>query len=919
MANPDENVEFNLLLNAKEALAELQRFNKAAIDATGKVESLEARIRNFEQVVAAEARKAGVAFEQQLAAFERLDNKLKSSKKGGVVGSATGVDVFEETKIIHDRNVALEESQQIAKQAFVQENETRNQEINSLTKQTQAYQDTGHASQEAGAKAEEAGKKGESGANRASLATRAWSIALGILIHQGINLVIQAFQSMFTMALTGLREMESATYNLINAEKRLSEQGIAITPKDLDSYIQKIQKLDPMLSKIQATELVSSTAIKVAPALGLTGAQIDSISQSVAVLSVRNKGLGKSFEQVQSSVEDALLSGRISKGINDLGLKLNDQIVKENAVRMGLVATTKAYDDLDGKQKTHIATLSIINELEQNTTQERGRLPEYFETVDGKIAIFQARLQDLFTQLGTAFAPTIKRVLDFFIDGLQKAIIWIQNNQDALLVFADILGNIIVLVLKLTGVILKFGTGLSLAFAKGVEGAQKLIDKIPYLKQVAELLGSKGIASAPDTPTGANKEFGDAPTGANKEFSDTPAPDNSKLIEAEKKTEDELNKIFQENRDKRIDIDQKYQEKLQDIALNNQQKLEDIATKEGQQVQDAYTNYNQKIEDIEISSKQKVVDAKQESHKKEIDAERKHQEELKNLREKYLMDLEDALHARDARQILKLMQQYQIDKAKADNSLKVEQQKIQEETKLKLKQIEQDKKIAEAAAKRDLQRKLADIALAASRERQAQAINYQRQLNDAQIAHNRQLQEQQLYLQRKLRDLAAAIQAEYNLTAAGMAAINNLIGSYAGVGTGTGTTSTSTTAPANPASTNVSTSSVGSPIGNASAPSSINGGLYVPPGGGLAEGGSFLATTPTRINVAENRPELITATPLGRPGADVGKLFGAGGAGGGGGLIEVAMSLSPDLEARIVRNTLNETANVVLKINRSKV
>ena len=62
VAPNDESVEYNLLLNAKEALAELQKFSKAAIDAAGKVDSLEARIRNFEQVVAREAQKAGVAF-----------------------------------------------------------------------------------------------------------------------------------------------------------------------------------------------------------------------------------------------------------------------------------------------------------------------------------------------------------------------------------------------------------------------------------------------------------------------------------------------------------------------------------------------------------------------------------------------------------------------------------------------------------------------------------------------------------------------------------------------------------------------------------------------------------------------------------------------------------------------------------------
>ena len=89
--------------------------------------------------------------------------------------------------------------------------------------------------------------------------------------------------------------------------------------------------------------------------------------------------------------------------------------------------------------------------------------------------------------------------------------------------------------------------------------------------------------------------------------------------------------------------------------------------------------------------------------------------------------------------------------------------------------------------------------------------------------------------------------------------------------------------------------------------------------GGLAEGGTFLATRPGTINVGENRPEMITATPLGKPGKDISKVFSnAGGGGMGEGKIEIGMTLSPDLEARIISQTLSETANVVLKINRSK-
>jgi hypothetical protein len=444
---------------------------------------------------------------------------------------------------------------------------------------------------------------------------------------------------------------------------------------------------------------------------------------------------------------------------------------------------------------------------------------------------------------------------------------------------------------------------MGFAFEKAIEGAQKLIDKLPFLKQVASLLGLKN--TAPDTPT----SIGGGSTS-------TSTTSDANLIKAEEKTQEELNKIMQDNQDKRVDMATKYQQKLEDIALNYQQKLEDIATSTAQKEADAQTDYANKIADINRDTAQKEQDAKIEASNKKIDIEKKYQDELKKLRQKFEMDLEDALQARDAKQVLHLIRQYQADKNNLADQRQTEQEQAQQDLEIKLKDLEKESKLKKEQAQRDLDDKLKAIQLADQRERQQAAIANQRALNDAAIAYNRQLAEQRLYLQRKLRDLAEAIREEFNLTAAGMAAINNLIASAGGTALGLGTT---TGTISNPAGTNVSTSSIGSPIGNPSSPSSINGGLYTPPSG-LAEGGSFLATTPTSLDVAESRPELITATPLGRPGTDINKLFSNIGDSnnGSGGKLEVLLTLSPDLEARVINNTLNQHAQIVAKINRSR-
>lgn len=209
-----------------------------------------------------------------------------------------------------------------------------------------------------GAKGQDAwnkvGEASEKTASKVGNASRVMTIAMGMLIHQGINLVINAFQAMFTMAIKGLRELETATYNLVNAERNLSNQGINITPQGLDESIKNLQKLDPLLSKIQATEAVSRVGSLVAPAVGLNAKEIDQLTQSIAILAVKNKGLGKSFEEVESQVSNAFLSGKVSVGINQLGVKITDQIVKDEALRMGLVKTAEEYDKLTGKMQANV-------------------------------------------------------------------------------------------------------------------------------------------------------------------------------------------------------------------------------------------------------------------------------------------------------------------------------------------------------------------------------------------------------------------------------------------------------------------------------------------------------------------------------------------------------------------------------------
>jgi hypothetical protein len=91
---------------------------------------------------------------------------------------------------------------------------------------------------------------------------------------------------------------------------------------------------------------------------------------------------------------------------------------------------------------------------------------------------------------------------------------------------------------------------------------------------------------------------------------------------------------------------------------------------------------------------------------------------------------------------------------------------------------------------------------------------------------------------------------------------------------------------------------------------------------GMAEGGTIVANRPTTVTFGENNEwEAASFTPIGRTGKDVNKIFsqlGKGSADGMGGMVTIALDLSPDLEARITNNTMTKTARIITQVRRTK-
>lgn len=838
-------------------------------------------------------------------------------------------------------------------------------------------QATGEA-KELGGKLEESGTKGKKAFGELKYGISAVRIAVGILISMLVHQLIQGFQSLVSGAINGLREMETATYNLIGAERALSEQGIGISPKDLDDIIARLQKIDPLLSKIQATELVSRVSRNVAPSVGFNAQQIEQLSRSVATLAIQNKGLGYSFEEVEKQMTDAFLTGKVSQGINRLGIKINDQIVKDEALRLGLVKTEDEFDKLTGKTEAHIKATAMLSIISQKTEQDIKHLPEFLGTADAQFTIFQSRLQDILTNIGVDLAPlliegfkalisvledvdgwldknkegiglivsTTANLLKFFndtkdgadeaTDGFQSFLETVQGGLDTVANFidffsvvipgfsllSDLIRNLIPnvaqffasLIINLGHVIPGLGvfTGF-LEFKNGIENTTRLkheidglvasLDKLlPFLNlqdKWDEFLNKKNTA---DTPTAVVADENIVDSGAQ---------------EALDKLDDKIKDIADDAQNAKEDLETAFKNKQIDIDIKFNQKTADIGKEYERKAEDAAADLAHKIEDINLDAQQNIEDAKRKAREDEEKAERDLLEKLKELRQKFLMDIEDALHERDARQVLRLIRQYQFDKQAAIDKKKQDDQARADALAADLKNIEIERQRKIESAQIEYARKLEELAIAKARELQELDLWKKREEDDLKVWRERELAEIDKHTQDKLEKLVEGFAQEYGLTDEWQKKIQGLILSYFGQNKAImdGMYIYMATLAAQMAS-------LAFPMYSQDYSGFGGGGGGTQPSYAFAEGGAIIANKPTVAMFGEAGKELATFTPLDKTGRDVNKVFGdtsgLGGSGGAGGSLTIEMLLSPDLEARVVENALSQTTNVITKITRSK-
>lgn len=706
--------------------------------------------------------------------------------------------------------------------------------------------------------------------------------ALGTFEAMAIFFLTQLVGQVIKKTIDSISQLEQSLIKLSIAEKAISQAGVDITPQQLASIIKDVSEAYETVSKIDASKMVSNLAV-LTKDLQLTAQEYRDLAMAIPLIAQQ---AGISIDSATEQVINGLTKS--GKGWADLGITVNAEIIKQRAVADGLVATREEYEALSAEQKQNIEVQALINILLENTNANLGEQSAYLDTIEGQTKSANAEWEDFLATLGRIARPTIILFLKEITTTLTSLNDWLDSNEKSWNKWSATVA---------------YATVISAGFVKMLYNptSTNFITEIPRLLEEAgnayrealklsEVLDDLGV----DTPT------------SETEPQSSLAQDQEDLQKALEKMNDEILeaqlKLAQDMEDAQIDLGRK----LVDITTEYARKRADAEREYSNRVADINASYRDRLADIEASQQE----ANQKARNDELEREAKFQEQMRQLKEQFLMDLEDALHARDARQVLRLIKQYNLEKEQAEREHALEKENAereQEERNAKFAReradAERERRAKLAEAQREYLDKLAKLRADEEAERAAAELAYQRKMEDLERE-----------MQNRLEIVAANLIAEFNLTKEGLDAILALYQKYYSEISGIYAAMNAMLA----GQQNLLSGSNKSG-GNLLSNKSGKGGSSVRRG--FAEGGSMVANRPTTVTFGEAGLELATFTPIGRDGRDVNKLFSnlSNSAGDGmGGVLELLLSLSPDLEARVVRNTLGQMSNIVTEVRRSK-
>jgi hypothetical protein len=657
------------------------------------------------------------------------------------------------------------------------------------------------------------------------------------------------------------------------AVRKLQREGENITFREVTDEIARLREEFGLFTEKELNAGLSSLLI-LGNQLNLTKQQIFDIAEATAVAATVT---GVNYKEAIDRVARALATGQ-TRGLVELNLAISEASIAEEAYRLGLAETGEALDRNTKAQALYSLIVKESNALNEDAIAIQ-------DTLVGGLIVEEKSLEQISDEIGTKLLPT-KKLLLSIINELIGAYFRLQERGQEFgitiieFVARPVIGAVAIFQ-ELQSVL--DGTGFSLErLGKTFEGLSEQLDETLqgfFFPEEALALGDlpKGLQDTADETTTAGDELNDA-------LQDLFIKLRESLIDGNQAVEKEGRRIA---------------DTLADIEAKLAQKLQELTAKLAFDRAKIWRDFNDKVADINAKARDR-----------ELDAERKFQDRMRSLRAKFLLDLEEAVQERDARQIIRLIKRFKLqqDELRRQRDSEFRDLADQRERELRDLRIQRDRRLREL-----------DLEFAFRQQKLLAQAKFD--ADQAEIDSERRLREIQIATQQRNEELVRRFADEQELTKAFADNITRLLKNTFG--------------PDGRIEAiydyflELTQAVFESLADSVNQLNRLNNFLninpearYTPPGApGFAEGGTLIARRPTVAVFGEAGPERVDFTPLTRPGRNVGKVFGgqAPGTSTGQGRATLVVSLTPGLMAEMMNNTLGEMANIIVETNRQRL
>ena len=718
--------------------------------------------------------------------------------------------------------------------------------------------------------------------------------------------ILQEFIGQLVEATEKAVEFNAQQVRLLNTIRSLQRSGLDTTVSEWNNVIKELSETFSQLSTQDIT-VATEEILKLGRQVGLTDDEMRRLLTSTATLATVT---GMDVAKAMDAITDAVKSGRTTDTLRELVGPMQKTTLNAEAQARGVVKAGEAVSDYD-----RALTLLLLTEKEAVAVSED--LGIIYDSMSGQITKASKATEEYWVAIGEKLLP-IKLAWSYFVVAVVSGL---NDILELSRTFAAIFGSSVVAPLLL--------------FSEVLSGNVKSLNELKsaYFEIRGELLGTflnYGKVLPDDAAIGNPQAAQDAA---------------DELISIAEETTQELDDIYKDYQQDRKDaetdlyrdlakIDRDGEEKRAEIIRKNADKIADIHRKAADNVAKENRSYQDDLADLARDTQQKLEDAQRDYREKELQAEIDFNAKLKKLREEFLFNLEDAVRERDARQILRLIRDFELKKSQLMEESQAEKAQRARDYQQELEdiRIQADQKKRELAIEHS--RRLQDIKIQTARELREQKIAYAQDMRELKISLAEQRKERRLQFEEQMKDLEeqtavrlkeviTGMLEEAKATGQGADAIYRALKARLGPGGSVeslyryyvsmlrATVTQSNAAFAQLASTAAATASLTNII---SKPASITKAYP------FAEGGTLIANKPTLALFGENGPEQVSFNPIGRIGANENRVFGGSlpSSGASNSSLQLELFLSPDLEARIVDNSLNEFANVMVSVERMR-